>query len=84
MIRGDEGADCAGGRREGVKLVAPQAIGLVRPDEVRIVIRQLATIAGSTGLSIRGLTSIDDALNRFCQLDGIVITTSPPISSDQW
>jgi len=35
-------------------------------------------------LSILGRTSIDDALNRFCQLDGIVITTSPPISSDQW
>ena len=39
---------------------------------------------GRPGSSIRGRTSTLEALKRRCQAAGIVMTTSPPISSDQW
>ena len=84
VVRGDEGADGPGSRRKGVELVTRQPVGFVGADEVRKVRTELRD-DGRVDRVVDARPHVDvDALNRRCQLDGIVMTTSPPISSDQW
>ena len=70
------------GRAVALELVGRQAVRLVREPKSGTASSSSATIAGSTGSSMRGRTSMPDPFGWRCQSGGIVMTMSPPISCD--